>query len=98
VPAKVDTSVAAIRAEQVADYAAAPSVAGNCLKSRDLGFVTSKHIKMYGERFELVSDPFVDGDCVAVQVIGGHDPTIRTVRLPVSILLGLSNRFRTLRD
>jgi hypothetical protein len=30
----------------------------NCAKIRDLGFKASKRMKMYGERFEVVSDPF----------------------------------------
>jgi hypothetical protein len=49
---------------------------------------------MYGERFEIVSDPFVEGDCVAIHVITGNDPKIRTLRLPIAILLGLADRFR----
>ena len=44
------------------------------------------------ERFELVSDPTEDGDYTVVQVISGSDPTIRTLRLPISTLLGLSDR------
>jgi hypothetical protein len=70
------------------------SSAANCARIRDLGFTTSKHIKMYGERFELVSDPFEDGACTAIRALRGTDPTIRTLRLPVSILIGLSDRFR----
>jgi len=66
--------------------------AGNCARIRDLGYTSAKHIKMYGERFELVSDPIEDGDYTVVQVISGSDPTIRTLRLPISILLGLSDR------
>lgn len=68
----------------------------NCAKIKDLGFTSSHHIKMYGERFEVVSDPFDEDGCVAVRAISGDDPTIRTVRLPVAILVGLSGRFRKL--
>jgi hypothetical protein len=64
----------------------------NCAKIKGLGYTVSKHIGMYGERFELVSDPFQEGDCTVVQVISGSDPTIRTLRLPISILLSLSDR------
>ena len=71
-----------------------PSSAENCARIRDLGFTTSKHIKMYGERFELVSDPFEEGAGTSIHALGGSDPTIRTVHLPVSILVGLSKRFR----
>ena len=70
------------------------SPAENCARIRNLGFTTSKHIKMYGERFELVSDPFQEGDCAVVHAVSGNDPKIRTVRLPVAILLGLTDRFR----
>jgi predicted dinucleotide-utilizing enzyme len=31
----------------------------NCAKIRDLGFKASKRMKMYGERFEVVSDPLM---------------------------------------
>ena len=57
----------------------------------DLGYVAGKRITLYGEHFEIASDPFIDGGWVAVRVIGGDDPTIQTIRLPLSILLGLTN-------
>ena len=66
--------------------------AENCARIKDLGYIASKHITMYGERFELVSDPVEEGDCIVVQVLSGNDPTIRRLQLPVSILLGLSDR------
>jgi hypothetical protein len=60
----------------------------SCAKIKDLGFTASRHIKMYGERFEIVSDPFSEGDCIAVHAISGNDSRIRTLRLPIAILLG----------
>jgi len=65
----------------------------NCARIKGLGFTTSKHIKMYGERFEIVSDPFSEGNCIAVHAITGNDPKIRTLRLPIAILIGLADRF-----
>lgn len=47
---------------------------------------------MYGERFEIVSDPFDEGDFIAVRATSGNDPEIRTVLLPIAILLGLADR------
>lgn len=70
------------------------SPAENCKRIRALGFTTSKHIKMYGQRLELVSEPFEDSGCTSVWVLSGDDPTARSVRLPVAILLGLSDSFR----
>jgi len=66
----------------------------NCARIKDLGFTTSKHIKMYGERFELVSDPFVQGDYTAVHAISPNDRGIRELRLPTAILVGLPDLFR----
>jgi hypothetical protein len=64
-----------------------------CVKIKDLGFKASTHIKMYGQRLEIVSDPFDEGDCVAVRATSGDDPEIRTLRLPTAILVGRADRF-----
>ena len=69
------------------------SLAEKCAKIKDLGFSASKHIKMYGERFAIISDPFRDGNCIAVRATIGNDPLIRTLRLPSAILVGLADRF-----
>ena len=65
----------------------------SCGKIRKLGFAASTNINMYGERFEIVSDPFDDGDGIAVRATSGNNPEIRTLRLPVAILLGREDRF-----
>jgi hypothetical protein len=62
-----------------------------CQRIMDLGYVAGKLVNLYGEHFEILSDPFVDGNWVAVRVIGEMDPTIQTIRLPVSILVGLTD-------
>jgi hypothetical protein len=48
---------------------------------------------LYGEHMELVSDPFLEGDCVAVHVISRSNPIVRTIDLPVSILAGSDDMF-----
>ena len=70
------------------------SPAENSARIRDLGFTTSKHIKMYGERFELLSDPFEEGLCTVVRVLSGNDPTVRILHLPTAILVGTLDRFQ----
>jgi hypothetical protein len=80
--------------DAVETHTSAQSASENCARIKDLGFIASKHIKIYGERLELVSDPFEDGECTAVRVISKNDQTIRTLRLPAAILVGLSDRFR----
>ena len=58
---------------------------------KDLGYIAGERVNLYGEYFEIASDPFIDGDWVAVRVTGENDPTIRTIRLPVSVLVGLTD-------
>jgi len=69
----------------------AKTTANDCVRIKDLGYSSSHHIKMYGERFEIVSDPFPDGNGVAVRVTTANGPTERTLRLPTSILVGLKD-------
>jgi hypothetical protein len=65
----------------------------DCARIKELGYKLSAHAKLYGQNFELVSDPFPEGGGVAVRVVTATNPTIRTLRLPVAILLGLSKFF-----
>ena len=62
----------------------------------DLGYIAGKRVNLYGEHFEIASDPFIDGTWVAVRVTSESDPTIQTIRLPVTILVGLTNLLPTL--
>jgi hypothetical protein len=48
------------------------------------------HIRMYGERFDIVSDPFDEGDGVAVHATSARNPVVRTLRLPTAILVSIS--------
>jgi hypothetical protein len=70
-----------------------PSRSESCTRIKNLGFAAFRHIRMYGERFEIVSDPFDEGDYIAVHAISGNDPKIRTLRLPIAILVGRAGRF-----
>jgi hypothetical protein len=63
------------------------SLSESCAKIKGLGFTASRHIRMYGEQFEIVSEPFREGDGVAVRAICGKDPKVRTLRLPTAILV-----------
>src|SRR5579863_6632967 len=65
----------------------------SCIKIKDLGFTASTQIHMYGQRFEIVSEPFEEGDGISVHATSGNDPKIRTLGLPVAILVGRADRF-----
>lgn len=62
-----------------------------CQRLMDLGYIAGKRVNLYGEHFDIASDPFFDGAWVAIRVIRENDSSIQTIRLPVSILLGLTN-------
>lgn len=63
----------------------------DCQRLMDLGYIAGKRVNLYGEHFDIASDPFFDGAWVAIRVIRENDTSIQTIRLPVSILLGLTN-------
>jgi hypothetical protein len=81
-------------ADALKTHTSGRSADDNCARGTDLGFSMHKHIRMYGEQFELISDPFVDGDYTTVHAISRNDPRVRELRLPVSILVGLLDLFR----
>jgi hypothetical protein len=72
------------------------SASENCARIKKLGYIAGKHMNLYGERMELVSDPFDEGECVAVHAFSSSDPTVRTIELPVSILSGWEDLFEEL--
>jgi len=57
-----------------------------CTKLQELGYTRASHIRMYGEEFEIVSDPFPDDQGVAVRAIATSQLVIRTLRLPLPVL------------
>jgi hypothetical protein len=60
-----------------------------CAKVKHLGYAASQTIKLYGEEFLAVSDPFLDGNGVALRVTTTQDPSVGTIRLPSTILQGV---------
>jgi hypothetical protein len=45
-----------------------------------------KHIRLYGEEFEVVSDPFPEANGVAVLATTKQDSYVRVLRIPVTVL------------
>lgn len=80
------------------EHKAVRSPSENCTRIKKLGYIEGKHMSLYGEHMELVSDPFVEGDCVAVHAISSSNRTVRTIELPVSILAGWEDLFEELAD
>jgi hypothetical protein len=75
------------------NHAIKKSAVEDCARIKDLGYGSSHHIRMYGQQFEIVSDPFPDENGVSVQVTSAAEPAKRTLRLPTSILVGFKDFF-----
>jgi hypothetical protein len=60
---------------------------GLCERLKRLGFAQENRMKLYGEEFELLSDPFIIGnDVVFVDVIERKSRLQRRVRIPLPII------------
>jgi hypothetical protein len=57
-----------------------------CEKLRGLGYACERQVRLYGEEFHLVSDPFPDGDGFVVEGIARKSGKSRFVRIPLSIV------------
>jgi hypothetical protein len=55
-----------------------------CEKLRKLGYARARHVRLYGEDFHLISDPFPDGDGFVVEGIARRSGRSRVVRIPLS--------------
>jgi len=70
----------------ISDNGKRPSVSDICARVKHLGYAISRRIRLYGEEFEVVSDPFPEADGIAVQVTTRKDPSIRVLRIPATVL------------
>ena len=64
------------------------SVEEACARIKHLGYVASRRVRIYGEEFELLSDPFPLADQIAIRAKAKTDSRIRILRLPVTIVQG----------
>ena len=60
-----------------------------CERIKKLGYSVGRHIRLYGERMEIVSDPFLQHGLIAVKVRGKRDARERVIYLPTKILLSI---------
>jgi len=62
-----------------------PSVLEMCARVKHLGYTTSGRVRLYGEEFEVVSEPFPQANGIAVHVKSRKDTTIRVLQLPATV-------------
>jgi hypothetical protein len=63
-----------------------PSIAEICANVKRLGYGASQRIRLYGEEFEVISDPFPESGGIAVSVKTKKGDTVRTLQLPATVL------------
>jgi hypothetical protein len=69
-----------------------PSMLEVCARVRHLGYAASGRVRLYGEEFEVVSDPFPEADGIAVHVTTKKDSRIRVLQLPATVLQSVRAR------
>jgi hypothetical protein len=57
-----------------------------CARIKRLGYVAFRRVRIYGEEFELLSDPFPERDRIAIRAKAKGDLGVRILRLPVTIV------------
>ena len=62
------------------------SVSDICDNVKHLGYAISRRIRLYGEEFEVVSDPFPEAGGIAVHGTTKKDLTIRELQIPATVL------------
>jgi hypothetical protein len=71
-----------------------PAVNEVCARIRTLGFAAPGRVRLYGQEFEVVSDPFPQDDGIAVQAkpVRAGDERTRVVQLPATIIQSAKGR------
>jgi hypothetical protein len=69
-----------------------PSIDEICASVKRLGYAARERIRLYGEEFEVISDPFPDADGIAINVRSKKGTNSRVVRLPSTILQSVKGR------
>jgi len=57
-----------------------------CDRLKAMGYAESRRIRIYGEEFEVVSNPFPEGNGIAVKGISKREAQVRIVMLPLPVL------------
>jgi hypothetical protein len=57
-----------------------------CANIKRMGYAASSRVRLYGEDFDILSDPFPEAGGIAVQVKAQKDSRIRTIQIPTTFL------------
>lgn len=56
-----------------------------CAQIKKFGYAASQKIRIYGEEFEVLSDPFVSDGGIAIQVRSRRTAQARLLQLPATV-------------
>jgi hypothetical protein len=63
-----------------------PSLAEVCASVKRLGYGSLQSIRLYGEEFEVISNPFPEAGGIAVSVKTKKGDGVRVIQLPATVL------------
>lgn len=63
---------------------------GVCERLKALGYAHQKRIRVYGEEFDLTSNPIADGTGFAIEAVSRKSGHARMLRIPLSIVQMIS--------
>ena len=64
-----------------------------CTRIKTFGYAVSKKIRIYGEEFDVLSDPFPSADGIAIHVRSKRTLQTRVLQLPATIVSRASSSF-----
>lgn len=70
------------------------SVSEICARVKHLGYAAFQRIRIYGEEFDVVSDPFPEANGIAIRVKKIGESRIRILQLPATVLYSGRERQR----
>lgn len=63
-----------------------------CDRLQKMGYAEFKRIRIYGQEFEVISNPFPAGNGIAVRAFTKRDPQARTLQIPLPVLQMLGKK------
>ena len=57
-----------------------------CDQLRRMGYAQSKRIRIYGQEFEAMSNPFPNADGIAIRAFSKRETAERTLQLPLPVV------------
>ena len=68
------------------------STTGVCTQIKKFGFEISQKIRLYGEEFEVLSEPFPSSGGIAIHVRSQRTALVRVLQLPATVIHRVNER------